>query len=61
MGHGLQVRVQDAPLCVDCFAVSVLGGRGVEALGEEVLSFGGEVMLVFKDYYLVVVEGGMDC
>lgn len=40
--------------------MAVGGGVGVEALGECVLSFGGEMALVFEDKDEVFVEGFAD-
>lgn len=53
---GREVFVQDATL-VDGFAVGVDTGRRIEASGELVLSFWSEVVLVFDEDYIVLVEG----
>lgn len=55
VGDRFQVWVEDAAFCVDCFAVSVVFGGRVEALCEFVLRFGCDFLLVFEDYYVVVV------
>ena len=54
--NGLQVWVEDAPFAVLGFSMAVGGGGRVEALGEGVLGFGGEVELVFDDEDEVFVE-----
>ena len=38
--------MKNASFGVHCLAVAVLGGGRIESAGEEVLGFGGEVVLV---------------
>jgi hypothetical protein len=33
MGNGLEIWVEDTTFCIDCLAVTVIVGRGVESLG----------------------------
>jgi hypothetical protein len=61
VGDGLEVRVEDGFRRVEGLAVAVgAGGRGVEALREEVLVFRGGVALVLEDEYLAGEEGGAE-
>lgn len=53
---GFQIWVQDAAFCVEGFAVAVALGGGVETVGQFVLGFGGEALLVFEEDDLVLVE-----
>ena len=56
MRHGLQIRVQDAFLSIDGFAVAVAVGCRVELMGQFVLGFGGATRLVLDDNYVGFVE-----
>lgn len=47
--------MKNAALGIDCLAVAVVFGCGVETLGEFVLGFGGEIMLVFEDDEVMVI------
>ena len=48
--------MEDAAFCVEGLAVAVAVGGGVEAVGQFVLCFGGETVLVFEEDDLVLVE-----
>jgi hypothetical protein len=53
--HRLEVGMKNAALGIDCLAVAVVFGCGVKTLGEFVLGFGGEFMLVFEDDEVMVI------
>ncbi len=54
---GFEVWMEDAAFGVEGLAVAVLRGGGVEALGEFVLRFRGEMVLVLNHYNEVFIQG----
>lgn len=58
--HGFEIRVQYAALCVQCLAMAIAFGGGVEAVGEFVLRFWGALGLVLEDHYMILVESISD-
>lgn len=59
--HSFQIWVEDAAFGVEGLAVPVLRGGGVEALGEFVLGFWGEMVLVFHDHDEMFMQGIAYC
>ena len=58
--YRLQVRMQDASLCIERLAVPVSAGGRVEAVGQFVLGLGRAVLLAFQDHHLMAVQSGID-
>lgn len=60
VGDCFEVGVEDGAFGVYCFAMTIRGCEGVEAVGELVLGAWGDVGLGFEDYDLVGEEGVTD-
>jgi len=60
MRNRLEVGMEDGSLSIESLAVAVAVGGGVESLGEFVLSFGGETLLVLQDDDVRIVQGVAD-
>lgn len=60
VGDCFEVGVEDGAFGVYCFAMTIRGCEGIEAVGELVLGAWGDVGLGFEDYDLVGEEGVTD-
>lgn len=56
MGDCFEIGVQNASLCVDGLSVPIIFRNRIKALGQFILSLGGETILVLEYHNMVRIE-----